>query len=295
METAVSLEVLTTWFLYFILYSILGWAVETVYCSLLQGKFAERGFLTGPYCPIYGFGAIFVLLILAPFTANPLAIFFLGMIITSALEYFVSFGMEKIFHMRWWDYSEHRFNIKGRICLLNSTMFGVLCLILTLVIHPFVMEAINKLPINWLYIVGGAILTAFVTDCIYSTRATLKLSHHLAKIEELQQKLRDELTEIKDNLEEFKDEQSDKLKEWLEERGDTIGDIKEATERWQAELKEKREDYKAKVEAKLDALKRPANYQERRILRSFPNLVHTNNKLDTLLREIKEAITRKRR
>lgn len=295
METALSLEVLTTWFLYFILYSVLGWAVETIYCSLLQGKLAERGFLTGPYCPIYGFGAVFVLIILTPLTSNPLAIFLVGMVITSALEYFASFAMEKIFHMRWWDYSNHHFNIKGRICLLNSTLFGILCLILTLVIHPFIVEVMAKIPFNWLYIIAGVLLVFFGADCIYSTRATLKLSNHLAKIEELQQKVKDELAEIKDNLEDLKDEQEDKFKEWLEDRSDDITDIKEATERWQTELREKRDDYKAKLEAGLESLKKPANYQERRILRSFPNLAHTNNRMDNLLREIKEVITGKRR
>ena len=113
-------------FLHFVFYSFLGWVAETIYCSLLQGKFVYRGFLSGPVCPIYGFGAIFVITLLQPFKENILMLFLMGVVITSTLEYITSYLLEVIFHMKWWDYSKRKFNINGRVCAWNSSLFGIL-------------------------------------------------------------------------------------------------------------------------------------------------------------------------
>ena len=91
--------------LYFTVYSILGWVCECIYCSVPAKKFVNRGFLSGPYCPIYGFGALIVIGVLAPLGYNAAAIFFGGMILASILEYCSGFLLEQIFHMQWWDYS----------------------------------------------------------------------------------------------------------------------------------------------------------------------------------------------
>ena len=106
-------------------YSFLGWCGEMVYCSIGQRRLCEkRGFLNGPICPIYGHGAIVVLLALDGGCDSPVLTFFLGAVLTSLVEYVTSYAMEKLFHMRWWDYSRYRFHINGRVCLLNSTLFG---------------------------------------------------------------------------------------------------------------------------------------------------------------------------
>ncbi|MDO4541549.1 MAG: hypothetical protein Q4C00_01795 [Bacillota bacterium] len=286
-------------------YSILGWVAETVYCSLPQGKLVERGFLTGPYCPIYGFGAVFVLALLAPYSRHPAFIFILGAIVTSVLEYAVSFIMEKIFHMRWWDYSQRRFNINGRVCLLNSVLFGILCLFLVLFIHPLVVKLIAEIPLNYLYIVSAVVLGAFLVDCLYSTRATLRLGQHLAKVEAMQAKIKadlaelretledfsvkEELSDLKENLDGFREEQNEKFREWLESH-DTFSDILEARAQWQSEVKDKLEASKEKMEAGLSALKKPANYQERRLLRSFPSLSHNKAESDNVLKELRAKL-----
>ena len=107
-------------FLLLMAYSFLGWCGEMVYCSLGQGKLCEkRGFLNGPLCPIYGHGALLVLTALGGST-NPLVTFAAGAVLTSAVEYVTSYLMEKLFHMRWWDYSHKRWNLNGRVCLQKS-------------------------------------------------------------------------------------------------------------------------------------------------------------------------------
>ena len=119
-QLSARLTVFAGWFLLFILYSFLGWCGETVYCSLGQRRLCEkRGFLNGFLCPIYGHGALLVLYALHGGCESPLLTFLFGMLLTSAVEYVTSYYMEKLFHMRWWDYSHYRFQINGRVCLLN--------------------------------------------------------------------------------------------------------------------------------------------------------------------------------
>ena len=138
------------WFLYFTAYSILGWACETFYCSVGSRKFVNRGFLNGPVCPVYGFGAVLVILLLRSTEKNLVALFLSGMMVTTVLEYLTSVLLEKLFHMKWWDYSRYKFQINGRVCLLNSLMFGGLSVILMRVLHPWISGMIGKIPEKWL-------------------------------------------------------------------------------------------------------------------------------------------------
>ena len=125
-----SFEDFCALFLLFIAYSTLGWCGEMIYCSVPKGRLCEkRGFLNGFLCPIYGHGALLVLYALRGGFRNPFLTFLFGALLTSALEYFTSWVMEKLFHMRWWDYSHYKFQINGRVCLLNSTCFGLACVL----------------------------------------------------------------------------------------------------------------------------------------------------------------------
>lgn len=133
----VSFEDWCELFLLYIAYSTLGWCGEMLYCSIPKGKLCEkRGFLNGFLCPIYGHGALLVLYVLHGGFQNPFLTFFFGAIVTSILEYFTSWLMEKLFHMRWWDYSHYKFQINGRVCLLNSTCFGLACVLLCHLVQP---------------------------------------------------------------------------------------------------------------------------------------------------------------
>ena len=111
------------WILLFTIYSLLGWVCESTYCSILAKKLINRGFLNGPFCPIYGVGALLIVKLLSPFSHNLVILFFASLLLTSLLEYLTGFAMEKLFHAKWWDYSHRRFNIQGRVCLGNALIF----------------------------------------------------------------------------------------------------------------------------------------------------------------------------
>ncbi len=141
-----------TIFLYillFFLYSFLGWCLE-VLCKLVsEKKFVNRGFLIGPYCPIYGYGAILMSVLLQKYLDDPFTLFIMIVLICSVLEYFTSFFLEKIFHTRWWDYTKYRFNINGRICLETMILLDYLVYLLCIkLLHFFSLFSVI-FPIFW--------------------------------------------------------------------------------------------------------------------------------------------------
>ena len=133
-------------FLIFIMFSFVGWVSEVLYVGIFhEHKFVNRGFLYGPICPVYGFGGV-VILLLPPSLYNTwIPLFFASMILCTAVEYLVSWIMEKMFHARWWDYSHYKFNINGRICLLNSVLFGFMGLGVIHFVYPYMLAFLNWL------------------------------------------------------------------------------------------------------------------------------------------------------
>ena len=116
---------LTQMFLYFVWYSFLGWCMESTYCSIMEKHLINRGFLHLPLCPIYGAGVLIMVNFFTPFTGNPLLFYVMATVVMSAWEYFVGWLLEVTTHMKYWDYSHRRFNLKGRICLGNCLWWGV--------------------------------------------------------------------------------------------------------------------------------------------------------------------------
>lgn len=198
------MDTIINYIIYFTFYSFIGWFCETIYCSIPAKKFVYRGFLTGPVCPIYGFGAVFILLLLEPIKSYILPCFFSGMVIASVIEYFTSYLMEKIFHARWWDYSNKKFNLNGRICLLNSILFGVMAVVLTQFIHPFISNLIYKIPYLTREILAMALIVIFVLDTILTSQKILSIHKQLALLESLHYR-------IKAKIESLKEEQKTQL------------------------------------------------------------------------------------
>lgn len=172
------------YFLYFMIYSFLGWIVETVYCSFGEGHFVYRGFLNGPITPIYGFGSIF-LIVLFNQVESIFLLFFGGMIITSLLEYITSFLMEKAFDMHWWDYSDSKYNVNGRIKLKNSILFGLGAVILIKLIHPEVISIVNNINTKVLTILSFGLFLIISIDTIFTVSSILGLKKKALALEEL--------------------------------------------------------------------------------------------------------------
>ena len=154
--------------LLFFFYSILGWIIEVVRCYFKYGRFINRGFLIGPYLPIYGFGAIILYIIFGIFSKYMFLFFVLSVIIAALLEYITSFFLEKIFNARWWDYSDRRLNINGRICVENLIEFGVFSLLVLYIINPIYLNLVFKINDSILNIILIIFSTSIISDFIIS-------------------------------------------------------------------------------------------------------------------------------
>lgn len=164
------LHTLEIYFLLFLTYSILGWIMEVVGQLIQFKKFVNRGFLIGPYCPIYGWGAVAITIILQRYLEDPIALFLFALVICSILEYSTSYIMEKVFHARWWDYSDKKFNINGRICLETMIPFGLLGMAISYITNPFFLGIYEAINVMWLNIIAGVLLIVFLTDLIISSK-----------------------------------------------------------------------------------------------------------------------------
>lgn len=283
------LTALAGWFLLFILYSFIGWCGETVYCSIGQRKLCEkRGFLNGFLCPIYGHGALLVLCALRGGCANPALTFLLGMLLTSAVEYVTSYVMERLFHMRWWDYSHYRFQLNGRVCLLNSTLFGLACVFLCHFAHPRAMALIDAL-IRRGSAIPLALLTfvIYVVDIVISVRSAIQIGSRLEKLHALQEELQHKLEELKAEQLRAMAEHLDRLEEAVEIRIEAHEAQREARkaramerlqarvdslDQWGETYLQRWEQLKSESQRRARQLMEAQDYFERRLMLAHPTL-----------------------
>ena len=169
-------------FLLFLMYSFTGWAIEVIGKLLEKGKFVNRGFLVGPYCPIYGVGSILMIILLNRYINDPPTLFIMSILLFSVLEYSTSYFMEKIFKIRWWDYTRRKFNINGRVCLENSIWFGLLGALLIYIVNPFLSNVIAMISDKVLIILGSVLLVIFITDLIISLNVTIRIKNTITKL-----------------------------------------------------------------------------------------------------------------
>lgn len=172
------------WILLFITYCFLGWIWESSYVSFLRKEWVNRGFLHGPVVPIYGFGAVSILLLTLPFKDKIIYVYILGVIAATTLEYVTGASMERILHMRYWDYSHHKFNIKGRISLFISLAWGVFSILLVKVLHPPIEKTILKIPIYLADPISLILIIIFVVDTTVSIQSALDIKKILKQLTE---------------------------------------------------------------------------------------------------------------
>lgn len=166
-----------TYFLLYFIYSIIGWFLEVGLAFYEHKKFVNRGFLIGPYCPIYGVGCLLLTILLSKYINEPGVIFAFSIFICATLEYLTSYLMEKIFKLRWWDYSNMKFNINGRICLETLIPFGIIGVLVVKYISPFLINTINSINFNDLVIINIIILSILITDILISFNVVFNLKN----------------------------------------------------------------------------------------------------------------------
>lgn len=217
---------------YLIIYSFLGWVVESLYKSIRTRKLVNSGFLYGPICPIYGFGALIMLLTLKHFEFNGAVLFIMAVIILSIWEYIVGLLLEKIFKTKYWDYSNYKFNINGRVCLTNSMFWGLLALIFIYGIHPPIQEMLGNVSVYVQTYINVFLFVLIMADTIFSVIKVYNINISEYSLETI-------TNSIKTQVEKIKEFAGNKVKE-----SETIEKMQNALN----ELKQKQEVMKAKLE-----------------------------------------------
>ena len=172
-------------FAYFLIYSCLGWCLEVIYAAVTTGNLINRGFLNGPVCPIYGFGMVIVLFALTPLSHSLLLLYLGGVILPSALELVGGWALYKLYHTRWWDYSDYPFNIGGYICLEFSLLWGVGTLIVMKLVHPIIANAVALIPPLVGLILMFLLYVLYAADTIATAFAASDLARDLDALEKV--------------------------------------------------------------------------------------------------------------
>lgn len=173
-------------FLWFVLYSFAGWVYESILVSIQERRPVNRGFLNGPLCPIYGTGAVLAVVLLGRMS-DPVVIFLISMVGASALEYATSWGMERLFHARWWDYSNFRLNLNGRICVLGAVIFGIGGDVIVLGVQPYVAELTGMIPAPTLHVLALTLLALIAVDLTITVAGMLDFTQVIDKAAEIVQ------------------------------------------------------------------------------------------------------------
>ena len=180
---------LSNLFLFFILYSFLGWVMETCYCSIMEHRLVARGFLYGPVCPIYGGGVVLMVLFFTPLKQNLALFYVVAVVVMTSWEYLVGWVLELTTHVKYWDYSQYRFNIKGRVCLWVALTWGVLSYIVIFLIHPPVQSLVESLPVWLEFMLCGAFLALLSVDAVLTIRHLALVSRLVVGVTQLGQEL----------------------------------------------------------------------------------------------------------
>ena len=268
-----------------IIYSFFGWVWETCYVSVKSGKFVNRGFINGPLCTIYGFGAVSVYMILRPFSDNLLYLYLGGVVVATALEYVTAVLMESIFHTSWWDYSDNKFNFQGRICLGASLGWGAFTVILFKVLHPLVESIVILYPVYVGEIGICVIGVGYVVDFAFSAAAAFRIHEKLPVIEAAMEQAKGEmLVKMHEKIASvgFAKEAT------LESVKERLGDVEVLKE-----MEQKRAAITAEISAELqkrkEAMAAKVGHNMQRFVKAYPNL-NRGDKLHNLknLRNKKE-------
>lgn len=286
----------------FFVYAFLGWCTEVSFAALTSGRFVNRGFLNGPVCPIYGVGVVIVLFFLEPLRKNTVLLFVGSVLLTSLLEWLTGFVLEKIFHQRWWDYSNEPFNLGGYICLRFSIAWGLACLIVVDIIHPSIVWLIHLVPHTLGLILLALFSAGMLVDLAATVRTIARMNRQLTQLDELAGRIKalsNELGEnlaervidaaergndlkedFQENLEDVKDalvQRREDLQENLDDVKDALAQRRMQYQMDQAERQELRQQDLAELRAKLEeALNRPI-FGQRRLMRAFPRMRSTTH------------------
>ena len=270
----------------FFIYAFLGWCTEVSYAATKTGKFVNRGFLNGPWCPIYGFGVVIVLAFLEPLKDNLFLLFLGSVVLTSALEWLTGFLLEKLFAQRWWDYSNEPFNLSGYICLRFSLAWSSACLFVVKLLHPTVLLFIRLIPHLVGLVLLGILMVVMAIDLAATVSAIAKLNRRLALIDELAGRIREASNDFGEDLAERVLDAAEKGADWREDLEELSDRLAQRREELSDDLDELKDDFQARLDARkaqnrqqlqewkdsVQALMDKESFGQKRLLKAFPSL-----------------------
>lgn len=186
--------------MWFLTYSMMGWLVESIYMSFCNHKITNRGFAKGPFCPIYGFGALTEFFVLRPYSDNSILLFFLGSFLATTLEFLTALVMKHIFGEIWWDYHEKPFNYRGIICLESSIAWGFYTLFLFMFLQNIVAAFVAMIPVRAGRVIGNLILIGYIMDFSATIYRQKKENLQESMDEEQIQQIEQAKDKMKDNF-----------------------------------------------------------------------------------------------
>lgn len=291
------------WLFFFYFYCFFGWCFESTYVSIKSKKLVNRGFMRGPFLPLYGSGGIMMLVVSMPFQDNILLTYLAGVVGATALEYVTGVTMEALFKVRYWDYSKNRFNFQGHICLGSSLAWGGLTILMTSVIHRPVEQFAFSIPENWLNVVTGILSVYIVADFTLSFKAAMDLRDILVKIEKVRQDMErmqrrlDVIIAVSnDEKEQRKQERENRMTELYSGLEQRFVSIKDTLQSKPLEYSENVRDEIAELRARFNLyLERRTNYRsllgfyKRDMIRNNPTMA--SRKFKDAFEELKNAVS----
>ena len=183
---------------YFMIYSFLGWCLESIYKTIIFKKPTNSGFLYGPFCPMYGIGAI-LMIWAGQLSNNPIVIFIMAFLIFSVWEYLVAVIIEKLFKTKYWDYSKLKFNIQGRVCLKNSLYWGILGVLLIYIIQPVINNFTDMIPHDILVYVDVILMIAILVDTVITIFRIMFIDKKIRQVLEIGETIKEKIAELKNS------------------------------------------------------------------------------------------------
>lgn len=294
---------MTQWLFFFYFYCFMGWCFESTWVSLKSKKLINRGFMRGPFLPLYGCGAIMMLVVSMPFRDNVILTYFAGCVGATTLEYVTGVTMEALFKVRYWDYSNRKFNFQGQICLRSTIVWGFFTIGMTRVGHQPIERLVFMIPPKPLYYVTLLLTIYVAADFALSFKAAIDLRNILAKM----QRVKEELMRMQkrldviaafnnDEKEQKKQERSLRMDELMESLGQRFSRIKETIQSAPGAYMDNARDEIAELRARYNLyMENRKNYKEmldfykRDMIRNNPDMVSST--FNDTLNDIKNAVS----
>lgn len=269
--------------LYFFIYGILGWCAEVAFAAVKERRFVNRGFLNGPICPIYGVGVVMVVVFLEPFEDQWLLLYLASAVLVTLIEGMTGYVLDKLFHHKWWDYSELPLNIGGYVCLLFSVVWGVACVVIVKAVHPLAGDLCALIPLGAGILILSVLSAALAADLTVTVGGILRWNRQLDAMEKIAADLRELSGKMGENIyENVMDtmELREKVDAAVEEKRQQLAEQRQLLAETKEQAAELRRKYKELAERSLRT--------GRHMLRAFPKLQSRRHK--EILEQIRERI-----